>query len=135
MTFADANVLIDVATNNREWAAWSRRALSAAHSRGPLMINVVVYAEFAVSFARASDCDAELALFDLTMAEIPREAAFRAAQAFREYRQAGGGRIAVLPDFFIGAHASVLKLPLLTRDARRYRTYFPELSLLAPERS
>jgi predicted nucleic acid-binding protein len=135
LTFTDTNVLIDVATNNRDWADWSRRALSAAHSRGALLINVVVYAEFAVSFARASDCDAELAPFDLTMAEIPREAAFRAAQAFREYRQAGGGRVAVLPDFFIGAHASVLKLPLLTRDARRYRTYFPELSLLAPERS
>lgn len=135
MTFADTNVLIDVATNNREWADWSRRALSAAHSRGALLINVVVYAEFAVSFGRASDCDAELAPFDLTMAEIPREAAFRAAQAFREYRQAGGARVAVLPDFFIGAHASVLKLPLLTRDARRYRTYFPELSLLVPDGS
>jgi predicted nucleic acid-binding protein len=69
----------------------------------------------------------------LTMTEIPREAAFRAAQAFRDYRRAGGGRVAVLPDFFIGAHASVLELPLLTRDARRYRAYFPELSLLAPE--
>jgi len=135
LTFADTNILIDVATNNRDWADWSRRALSSAHSRGGLLINVVVYAEFAVSFARAADCDAELALFDLTMAEIPRQAAFRGAQAFREYRQAGGGRTAVLPDFFIGAHASVLRLPLLTRDARRYRTYFPELTLLAPERS
>lgn len=133
MTFADTNVLIDVATNNPDWAEWSRRALSAAHARGPLLINVIVYAEFAVSFASSKACDAELAPFDLTIADIPREAAFRAARAFREYRQAGGARKAVLPDFFIGAHASVLKLPLLTRDTHRYRAYFPEVGLLAPE--
>jgi len=126
-------VLIDVATDNREWAEWSRRALSSAHSRGPLFFNVVVYAEFATAFTDAGICDAELAAFDLTMAEIPRAAAFRAAEAFRDYRMAGGGRTTVLPDFFIGAHASVLAAPLLTRDARRYRTYFPELLLLAPE--
>ena len=135
MTFADTNVLIDVASNSPEWAEWSRRALAAAHARGPLLINVVVYAEFAISFASAKACDVELAPFDLTIAEIPSEAAFRAAQAFRDYRRAGGARTAVLPDFFIGAHASVLKLPLLTRDARRYRAYFPELNVLAPEGS
>lgn len=133
MTFVDTNVLIDVATDNPDWGQWSRRALSAARARAPLLINVVVYAEFAMSFSQASDCDVELEPFDLTIADIPRDAAFRAAQAFRGYRQAGGARVAVLPDFFIGAHASVLKLPLLTRDIRRYRTYFPELSLLAPE--
>jgi predicted nucleic acid-binding protein len=133
LTFIDTNVLIDVATNNPDWSAWSRRALSSAHSRGPLLINVVVYAEFAMSFTQAADCEAELAPFDLTLADIPRAGAFRAAQAFREYRRAGGGRVAVLPDFFIGGHASALEAPLLTRDARRYRTYFPELSLLAPE--
>jgi predicted nucleic acid-binding protein len=135
VTFADTNVLIDVATNNPEWAEWSRRALAAAHARGPLLINVVVYAEFAISFASAKDCDAELASFDLTIAEIPREAAFRAAQAFRDFRRAGGVRTAVPPDFFVGAHASALKLPLLTRDSRRYRAYFPEVTLLAPDRS
>jgi predicted nucleic acid-binding protein len=135
LTFADTNVLIDIATNSPDWAEWSRRALSAAHARGPLLINVIVYAEFAVSFASSNECDDELAPFDLTMAEIPRQAAFRAAQAFRNYRRAGGARTAVLPDFFIGAHASALKLPLLTRDPRRYRAYFPEVSLLAPEGS
>lgn len=135
MTFADTNVLIDVATNNSEWADWSRRALSSAHARGPLLINVVVYAEFAISFASSMECDAELQPFDLTIAEIPREAAFRAAQAFHDYRRAGGARTAVPPDFFIGAHASALKLPLLTRDVRRYRAYFPEVTLLAPEGS
>jgi predicted nucleic acid-binding protein len=133
LTFADTNVLIDVVTNNPDWAPWSRRALAAAHARGPLLINIIVYAEFAVGFARESEANAALAAFDLTVAEIPREAAFRAAQAFREYRVAGGGRTAVLPDFFIGAHATALQAPLLTRDARRYRTYFPELHLLAPE--
>jgi hypothetical protein len=133
LTLVDTNVLIDVATGNPDWGDWSRRALSSARSRGPLLINVVVYAEFAMSFSTASDCDAELEAFDLAIADIPRGGAFRAAQAFRRYRQAGGARMAVLPDFFIGGHASVLELPLLTRDERRYRTYFPELTLLSPE--
>ncbi|MFZ0600286.1 MAG: DNA-binding protein [Roseiarcus sp.] len=80
-----------------------------------------------------ANCDAEIEELDLTLAEIPSSAAFRAAQAFREYRRGGGVRTRALPDFFIGAHASVAAAPLLTRDARRYHTYFPELRLLTPE--
>jgi predicted nucleic acid-binding protein len=133
LIFIDTNVLIDIATGNPAWADWSRQAIASAHARGPLLINAIVYAEFAVGFEAQSDCDAEIEAFDLTLAEIPKSAAFRAAQAFRLYRRAGGARSAALPDFFIGAHASVEKASLLTRDPPRYRAYFPELSLLAPE--
>jgi predicted nucleic acid-binding protein len=96
-----------------------------------LLINVIVYAEFAIGFEAQSDCDAEIEKFDLTLADMP--AAFRAAQAFRLYRRGGGVRTSALPDFFIGAHASVAAAPLLTRDVRRYRAYFPELTLIAPD--
>lgn len=133
MIFIDTNILIDVAIGNPTWADWSHQALTSAHARGPLLINTIVYAEFAVGFESQSDCDAEIKKFDLTMAEMPVSAAFRAAQAFRLYRRSGGVRTSALPDFFIGAHASVATAPLLTRDARRYRTYFPELTLIAPE--
>jgi predicted nucleic acid-binding protein len=112
---------------------WSRRAVASAHARAPAPINVIVYAEFAIGFEAQSDCDAEIEQFDLTLAEISKSAAFRAAQAFRSYRRAGGVGASVLPDFAIGAHASVAATPLLTRDARRYRAYFPGLTLMAPE--
>jgi len=135
LTFVDTNILIDIASNNSRWGDWSRRALAAAHERGPLVINVVVYAGFAINFATAAECDAELESFQLTIADIPKAAAFGAAQAFKEYRLAGGARTNVLPDFFIGAHALSLGAPLLTRDCRRYRTYFPKLTLLAPDAS
>jgi len=133
LTFVDTNVLIDIATGNAAWADWSRRSVAAAHDRGPLLINAIVYAEFAIGFEAQPECEAEIELFDLTLAEIPKSAAFRAAQAFRLYRRAGGARASTLPDFFIGAHASVAGAPLLTRDTRRYRAYFPELTLIAPE--
>jgi len=133
LIFVDTNVLIDIATGDPGWADWSHQALASAHLRGPLLINAIVYAEFAIGFEAQSDCDAEMEKFDLTLAEIPKSAAFRAAQAFRLYRRAAGARTAALPDFFIGAHASVAGASLLTRDARRYRAYFPELTLVAPD--
>lgn len=133
MTFVDTNILIDIASDDPHWADWSRRALAAAYERGPLVINVAVYAEFAINFATAAECDSELDPFNLTVADIPKTAAFSAAQAFKGYRSAGGTRANVLPDFFIGAHALSMGAPLLTRDARRYRTYFPRLILLSPD--
>lgn len=133
MTFVDTNILIDIATGNPIWADWSSHAIASARARGPLAINAIVYAEFATAFEAQSDCDEEIEKFDLTLVEIPKSGAYRAAQAFRAYRRGGGARTDSLPDFFIGAHASVAATPLLTRDVRRYRTYFPELTLLAPE--
>ena len=96
MIFVDTNILLDIATGNRAWADWSRQAIVAAHARGPLLINAIVYAEFAIGFEAQSQCDAEIEKFDLTLAEIPKSAAFRAAQAFRLYRRAGGVRAGLL---------------------------------------
>ena len=133
MIFVDTNILIDIASGNPAWSDWSRHAIASAHAGGPLVINAIVYAEFAIGFEAQSDCDAEIEKFDLTLADLPKSAAFRAAQAFRSYRRGGGVRTSALPDFFIGAHASVAAAPLLTRDVRRYRAYFPEVTLIAPE--
>ena len=133
MIFVDTNILIDIATGNPVWADWSRQAIIAARRSGPLLFNTIVYAEFAIGFEAHADCDAEIEKFDLTLAEIPISVAFRAARVFRSYRRAGGSRTAALPDFFIGAHASLLAISLLTRDPRRYQTYFPEVALVAPE--
>lgn len=133
MTLVDTNVLLDLVTNDPVWADWSIRQLDAAAVKGPLIINDVVYAELSVGFDRIEDLDDLLDEAGIAMEELPREALFLAGKAFRRYRTAGGTRSGVLPDFFIGAHAAVLGLPLLTRDAKRYRSYFPSVVLMAPE--
>jgi predicted nucleic acid-binding protein len=129
----DTNVLLDVVTDNAEWASWSLRQLEAVALRGPVDINPVVYAELSVGYLRIEDVDAFILAAALGIAEIPRAALFMAGKAFQRYRAAGGSRTGVLPDFFIGAHAAIEKRPLLTRDARRYRSYFPSVSLIAPD--
>ena len=135
MILVDTNVLIDIAGNDPQWSGWSRRALTLAQGEfGPAAVNAVVYAEFSLGFGTKDCCDAELDLLGVVIEPLPIAAAFRAGVAFREYRRLGGARSSLLPDFFIGAHASILSAPLLTRDAARYRTYFPEVELIAPER-
>ncbi len=106
--------------------------LEAASLKGPLAINDIVYAELSVRLATIEAVDQVVDETELQMAPMPRAALFLAAKAFHQYRARGGSRTNVLPDFFIGAHAVVLGVPLLTRDARRYRTYFPRLALIAP---
>lgn len=133
MTLIDTNVLLDLATDDPAWADWSVRQLDAAAVKGRLVINDVVYAELSVGFERIEELDDLLDEAGVTLEEIPREALFLAGKAFRRYRAAGGSRMGVLPDFFIGAHAAVLGLPLLTRDAKRYRTYFPSVVMVRPE--
>ncbi|CAA7626844.1 type II toxin-antitoxin system VapC family toxin [Magnetospirillum sp. UT-4] len=133
MTLIDTNVLLDLVTDDPVWAEWSIRQLEAASVKGPLSINDVVYAELSVRFERIEALDDVLDEAGITLAQMPRAALFLAGKAFQRYRAAGGGRNGVLPDFFIGAHAAVVGLPLLTRDVQRYRTYFPSLSLIAPE--
>lgn len=135
MTLVDTNVLLDLATNDAKWANWSLRQLDAAAIRGPVLINAVVYAEFSVGYIRIEDVGAILVGVGFQLAEIRRPALFLAAKAFQRYRAKGGTRSGVEPDFFIGAHTAVAELPLLTRDPWRFRTYFPGLTLTAPEQS
>ena len=131
-TFVDTNVLLDLVTNDKDWADWSERQLDAASIRGRLLINDIVYAELSVRFTTIEALDAFVDTANLEQAPMPRTALFLAAKAFQAYRASGGARTGVPPDFFIGAHAAVEALPLLTRDARRYRNYFPTLTLIAP---
>ena len=134
MVLVDTNVLLDLVTDDPRWAALSQARLDAAALRGPLAINPVVYAELSVAYRRIEELESMVAKAGLRLEAIPREALFLAGKAFVDYRRTrGGSRTGVLPDFFIGAHAAVLGVPLLTRDARRYRTYFPTLELIAPD--
>lgn len=128
----DTNVLLDVATGDPDWADWSLHALDVAATRGAILINDVIYAEFSVGYRRIEEVDGVLRDAGIEIADMPRAALFLAGKVFQNYRGRGGARTGVLPDFFIGAHAAVAELPLLTRDPRRYKTYFPSLSLIAP---
>ena len=132
MTLVDTNVLLDLVTDDPQWADWSVRQLDAASLRGDLIINDVIYSELSVRFATIEAVDAVLKDAGLIMASMPRPALFLAGKAFQRYRATGGTRTGVLPDFFIGAHASVSGLRLLTRDARRYHGYFPRIELIIP---
>jgi predicted nucleic acid-binding protein len=128
----DANVLLDIMTEDTRWLAWSAAAIERAADRYRLVINPVIYAEVSIRYSRIEELDAALpkAMFDRE--GIPYEAAFLAGKSFLAYRRQGGTKRSPLPDFFIGAHAAVAGYRLVTRDAARYRTYYPKLSLIAP---
>ncbi|MDI6029154.1 type II toxin-antitoxin system VapC family toxin [Corticibacterium sp. UT-5YL-CI-8] len=132
MTLVDTNVLLDLVTDDPKWAEWSIAQLEAASLSGALSINDAIYAELSVRYKRIEDLDAFLAEAGFEMAPMPRATLFLAGKVFTQYRKSGGSRTGVLPDFFIGAHAAVNGLPLLTRDVGRYRTYFPSLKLITP---
>ena len=134
MILVDTNVLLDVVSEHPQWADWSQQQLEAAALRRRLVINSVIYAELSIGFRRIEEVEAVLKRAQIEVDEIPREALFLAGKAFQRYKSRGGTRTGVLPDFFIGAHAAVLGIPLLTRDARRYSDYFPKLELLAPKK-
>lgn len=131
-TLVDANVILDIATEDDDWLDWSQWQLAEAAERGPVVINQVVYAEVSVRYDTIESLEDALPPDLYTRAHLPWDAAFLAAKAFRQYRKRGGVKTSTLPDFFIGAHAAVAGLTLLTRDARRYRTYFPTLRIIAP---
>jgi predicted nucleic acid-binding protein len=133
VTLVDSNVLLDIFTRTPNWWEWAVIQLEEAVLHGPLLINDVIYAETSVRFHSIDDFDAALAKAGVAVAPVPHLALFLAGKAFAQYRSAGGILTGVLPDFFIGAHADVERLPLLTRDARRYRRYFPTVALIAPE--
>jgi predicted nucleic acid-binding protein len=130
VVLVDTNVLLDVVQDDPDWADWSQRQLEAASLQGPLVINAVVYAELSMAYDRIEDLERIVQRLGLHEMTIPREALFLAGKAFLQYRRKRGGKTSVLPDFFIGAHAAVAGMPLLTRDLRRYRTYFPTIDIL-----
>lgn len=128
----DSNVLLDVALRDPVWGEWSERALARMADRAPLYINPIVYAEVSVGYGTIEALDAALPPELYRRDPLPWEAGFLAGKSFLEYRRRGGERRSPLPDFYIGAHAAVRGLTLLTRDAGRYRTYFPRLAIVAP---
>jgi predicted nucleic acid-binding protein len=128
----DSNVLLDVATNDPEWSEWSGSALERAANEAALVINPLVYAEVSIRFSRIEDLEAAVPSNLFRREALPFEAAFLAGKAFLKYRRQSGGRTSPLPDFYIGAHAAVADMRLLTRDATRYRTYFPTVELISP---
>ena len=132
MVLVDANVLLDLVTGPNAWSEWSAGQLRLAVAKGPLLSNDVVFAEVSIGFLRVEEVEEVFASAQVALAPLPRPALFRAGKAFHEYRRRGGTKTGVLPDFFIGAHAEVAGLHLLTRDAGRYRSYFPEVALIAP---
>jgi predicted nucleic acid-binding protein len=134
MTLVDSNVLLDVVTDGEAWADWSQSQLEQAALRGPLVINAVIYAEISTRYATVDAVDSLLLDLNIDVAMTPRSALFLAGKAYLQYRAARGMRTGVLADFFIGAHAAVEQLPLLTRDSRRYRHYFPTVVLITPEK-
>ena len=131
-TLVDANVLLDVLTEDPVWFDWSAAALAQAAEAGPLWTNTIIYAEVSVRFSRIEDVEEALPSDDYRRAQLPWEAAFLAGKAFVRYRRRGGTRTSTLPDFFIGAHAAVADLALLTRDRGRYESYFPSVKLISP---
>lgn len=132
MFLADSNVLLDIFGDDPSWGSWSKRVLREAVAAGEVGINQVICAEISVRFEDPASLDAGVDELMLTRLELPFEAAFLAGRAFRRYRRAGGVRSSPLPDFYIGAHAEVAGLTVLTRDTSRFRTYFPSVVLVAP---
>lgn len=128
----DSNVLLDVFTEDPRWYGRSAAVLADVAGRHELIVNPIVYAEISVGFDRIEELDAVLPGDSFRREALPWEAAFLAGKCFVRYRRAGGARRAPLPDFYIGAHAAIRGIPLLTRDAARYRTYFPRLDLILP---
>lgn len=133
VTLVDSNVLLDVLTEDPTWSGWSSRALSDAFDSGRVVVNPIVYAEVSIGFEQIEDLDDALPATHFVREALPYPAGFLAGKAFLAYRRRGGTRVTPLPDFYIGAHAAVAGHRLLTRDARRYRTYFAGLEVLAPE--
>jgi predicted nucleic acid-binding protein len=128
----DSNVLLDVAQGDANWASWSSTALASVANEAPLVINPVIYAEVSIRYATFEATESALPLSLYRREEIPYAAAFLAGKAHARYRERGGLRRRALSDFMIGAHASIAGYRVLTRDPKRYRSYFPTLELISP---
>ncbi len=132
LLLVDSNVILDVVEDDPEWAAWSQAQLESASMGFELAINAVIYAELSIAYQRIEELERMLKTARLRLEPIPREALFLAGRVFLKYRRRKGTKTGVLPDFFIGAHAAVADVPLLTRDPARYSTNFPTLTLITP---
>jgi predicted nucleic acid-binding protein len=128
----DSNVFLDIATNDPEWSGWSGGALAECAEHTTLLVNPIIYAEVSVGYASIEALDAALPGGVFEREALPWEAGFLAGKCFLAYRRRGGARSAPLPEFYIGAHAAIERLALLTRDAGRYQIYFPKLTVLSP---
>ena len=128
----DANVILDVVTNDPEWGSWSTETLERLADEAVLVVNPLIYAEVSVGYERIEELEWALPHDLYRRMALPYEAAFLAGKCFKKYRRRKGTRRSPLPDFYIGAHAAVAGFRLLTRDARRYRDYFPTLELISP---
>jgi hypothetical protein len=132
-TLIDSCVLLDVITGDPRWADWSASQIATALDAGRVVINPLIYAEVSVGFESFEDLDDLLPARDFEREPLPFAAGFAAGKAFVRYRRHGGGKRSPLPDFYIGAHATIAGYQLLTRDTNRYRTYFPKLGIIAPD--
>ncbi len=128
----DSNVLLDIFSDDPVWFTWSEQMLSRYAQTHDLVINPVIYTELSISFERIEELEASLRAASIGVAPLPREALFLAGKVFLSYRRRGGAKASTLPDFFIGAQAAVQQLPLLTRDVKRYKTYYPTVELISP---
>ncbi|MEE3716863.1 type II toxin-antitoxin system VapC family toxin [Tumidithrix elongata RA019] len=128
----DSNVILDILTEDKTWFEWSSQQLAYYAEQGDLLINPIIYAEISIGFSNITDLESALPLSFFRREPLPYEAAFSAGKAFLTYRKRGGERRSPLPDFYIGAHSMFAGYALLTRDATRDRTYFPEITLIAP---
>jgi predicted nucleic acid-binding protein len=134
-TLVDSNVLLDVLTEDPTWYAWSSEAIESRAERSVLVIDPIIYAEVSIRFERIEELEEALSPAMFRRDALPWEAAFLAGKCFVRYRRRGGVKHSPLPDFYIGAHAAVAGMTLLTRDEGRYRTYFPSLDISAPSPS
>lgn len=132
MILVDTNVVLDVVQNDSVWGDWSQQQLERCSLRESLCINPVIYTELSIAFARIEELETLLRDARFAVTDIPREALFLASKVFLKYRKVKGTTSGVLPGFFIGAHAAVADIPILTRDVGRYRTYFPNVELISP---
>jgi predicted nucleic acid-binding protein len=133
-TLIDSCVLLDVITGDEHWADWSARQIALAMDAGRVVINPLIYAEVSVGYRTIEELDELLPASDYEREPLPYVAGFAAGKAFLRYRREGGGKRSPMPDFYIGAHAAVTGYRLLTRDVTRYRTYFPRVDLISPDR-
>ncbi len=128
----DSNVILDIFSDDPDWAGWSEMTLNRYSFANTLIINPIIYTELSIGFVRIEELEAAIEVAGFQMMEIPKAALFLAGKVFLQYRKNKGMKSSPLPDFFIGAHASVLGIDLITRDVARYRTYFPTLNLITP---